>query len=71
MKKLVYLSLACAAVLSAAEVEIDTISVQSTTLEDVSGHEIKSADLAEALAKKVPSISLVRRSGIANDIITV
>ncbi len=69
MKKLVYLSLACAAVLSAAEVEIDTISVQSTTLEDVSGHEIKSADLAEALAKKVPSISLVRRSGIANDII--
>ncbi len=71
MKKLVYLSLACAAILNAAEAEvkIDTISVESTTLEDVSGHEIKSADVAEALAKKVPSISLVRRSGIANDII--
>ncbi|MEN8146080.1 MAG: TonB-dependent receptor [Campylobacterota bacterium] len=69
MKKLVYLSLACAAILNAAEVEIDTISVESTTLEGVSGHEIKSADVAEALAKKVPSISLVRRSGIANDII--
>ena len=30
---------------------------------------IKSADLAEALSKNVPSISIVRRSGIANDII--
>jgi len=72
MKKLIYMSLACAAVLSAAEVKevkIDTISVESTTLEDVSGKEIKSADVAEALSKKVPSISLVRRSGIANDII--
>ncbi len=70
MKKLVYLSVVCAAVLSAAEVEIDTISVvDSTILEDVSGKEIKSGDVAEVLAKKVPSISLVRRSGIANDII--
>lgn len=69
MKKLIYLSLACAAVLGAAEIEIDTIAVESTTLEDVSGEEIKSADLAEALAKKVPSITLVRRSGIANDVI--
>ena len=71
MKKLVYLSLACAAILNAAdaEVKIDTISVESTTLQDVSGHEIKSADVAEALAKKVPSISLIRRSGIANDIL--
>lgn len=69
MKKLFYLSLACATALVAAEVQIDPIAVESTTLEDVSGEEIKSADLAEALANKVPSISLVRRSGIANDII--
>ncbi|MGB5964543.1 MAG: TonB-dependent receptor [Sulfurimonadaceae bacterium] len=69
MKRLVYLSLACAAMLSAAEVELDAIAVESTTLEDVSGEEIKSADVAEALANKVPSVSLVRRSGIANDII--
>ena len=69
MKKAVYLSIACAALLSAAEVQIDPIAVESTTLEDVSGEEIKSADVAEALAKKVPSITLVRRSGIANDII--
>ncbi len=69
MKKAVYLSIACAALLSAAEVQIDPIAVESTTLEDVSGEEIKSADVAEALANKVPSVTLVRRSGIANDII--
>ena len=69
MKRAVYLSIACAALLSAAEVKIDPIAVESTTLEDVSGEEIKSADVAEALANKVPSVSLVRRSGIANDII--
>jgi iron complex outermembrane receptor protein len=56
---------------SAAEQETDlpTISVESTKLSDVSGEEVKSADLAEALTKKVPGISQVRRSGIANDII--
>lgn len=52
-----------------AERELPTISVESTKLSDVSGEEVKSADLAEALSKKVPGISLVRRSGIANDII--
>ncbi len=57
--------------LSAAEheSELPTISVESTKLSDVSGEEVKSADLAEALGKKVPGISVVRRSGIANDII--
>ncbi len=56
---------------SAAEAESDlpTIKVESTKISDVSGEEVKSADLAEALAKQVPGISLVRRSGIANDII--
>jgi iron complex outermembrane recepter protein len=45
------------------------IDVESTTLSDVSGEEVKSADLADALTRKLPSISIVRRSGIANDII--
>jgi len=49
--------------------ELGTIEVESTKLSDVSGEEVKSADLAEALTKKLPSISIVRRSGIANDII--
>lgn len=69
MKKIAYLSLACAALLHAGEITLEPISVDATKISDVSGEEIKSADLAEALAKKVPGISLVRRSGIANDII--
>ena len=69
MKKIAYLMIFGAAQLQAADVDLGSISVESTTLSDVSGEEIKSADVAEALHKKVPSVSLVRRSGIANDII--
>jgi len=71
MKKAVFaLSIVSMAVSSAliAE-ELGTIEVESTKLSDVSGEEVKSADLAEALTKKLPSVSIVRRSGIANDII--
>ena len=49
--------------------ELGTIEVESTKLSDVSGEQVKSADLAEALSKIIPGISIVRRSGIANDII--
>lgn len=52
-----------------AESDIPSISVQETTLSDVSGEQIKSADLAEALTRNKANISLIRRSGIANDII--
>lgn len=75
MKKLISLSLITTAVLlNASEVQtLETISVvetaNSTIVKDVSAEQLKSADLAEALSKNVPSISLVRRSGIANDII--
>lgn len=69
MKRAVYLLLLAAPHLQAAEEALPIINVESTTLSDVSGEEVKSADLAEALAKKVPGVSLVRRSGIANDII--
>jgi iron complex outermembrane receptor protein len=55
-----------------AEVELESITVEaqvgSQIIKDVSGEEIKSADLADALFKQSPSVSLVRRSGIANDI---
>ncbi|HIC45038.1 MAG TPA: TonB-dependent receptor, partial [Sulfurimonas sp.] len=50
------------------EVEIDE-KFNTVILNDISGEELKSADLAESLTRTVPSISLVRRSGIANDII--
>jgi len=75
MKKISAISLVCAAViLNAGETTtleaIDVVEkVNMKTVKDVSSNEIKSADLAEALMKNVPSISLVRRSGIANDII--
>ncbi len=73
MKKSIYLSLVVVALLHGAE-ELESIDVEETVVntkivEDVSGEEVKSADLSEALAKKIPSISLIRRSGIANDII--
>ncbi len=52
-----------------AEADIPSISVEGTELSDVSGEQVKSADLADALTRNVPSISLIRRSGIANDVI--
>ena len=72
MRRVIYLSLAVIATLQAEEV-LEDISVieQGTTqvVKNISGEQLKSADLAEALHKNVPSISLIRRSGIANDII--
>jgi iron complex outermembrane recepter protein len=49
--------------------EIPVIVIEGKKIQQVNVTEVKSADLAEALTKKVPNISLVRRSGIANDII--
>ncbi len=69
MNKILYLSIACITMLHASDVTMDAIDVEATVLEDVSGDEVKSADLAEALVQEIPNISLVRRSGIANDII--
>ncbi|MEJ2467846.1 MAG: TonB-dependent receptor plug domain-containing protein, partial [Campylobacterales bacterium] len=69
MKKTLLISLTAAALLANEEVALETITVESSSLSDVSTEEIKSADTAEVLAKQVPSITLVRRSGIANDII--
>ena len=73
MKKAIYLSLACTLWIQAAEVELETINVEtqvgSEIIEDVSGKDIKSADLAEALFKQSANVTLSRRSGIANDII--
>lgn len=71
MKKVVFaVSIVAMAVSSALRAEeLGVIEVVGTRLIDVSGEEVKSADLAEALTKKLPGISIVRRSGIANDII--
>ena len=56
----------------ASEVNLEPITVEAKVgtevIKEVSGEEIKSADLGEALFKQSASVSLVRRSGIANDI---
>ena len=66
-------SLICATSLFAAEAQLGNIDVEgkvdTEVVQDIHGDEIKSADLAEALFKQSPSVSIVRRSGIANDII--
>ncbi len=75
MKRIISLSLVCASVvLQASETNVlEQISivdkVNTKIVKDVSNEQIKSADLAEALTKNIASISIVRRSGIANDII--
>jgi iron complex outermembrane receptor protein len=68
MKRIIPLSLIAVATLSANEVVLEPISVESTTITEVSQNAKVSADLAEALNKSVPSIDMSRRSGIANDI---
>jgi len=67
-KKIIPLSLAVVAVLSANEVKVPQVSVESTLITEVSQNAQVSADLAEALSSSVPSIDMNRRSGIANDI---
>jgi iron complex outermembrane recepter protein len=68
MKKVLLISLAAASLLASENAVLEDILVEST-INDVSSQQVQSADTAEVLAKEVPSVSLVRRSGIANDII--
>jgi iron complex outermembrane receptor protein len=69
----IVLSLVCTLSLHAEQVEMGTIDVEAKAdtevIKDVHGDDIKAADLGEALFKQSPSISLVRRSGVANDVI--
>jgi len=68
MKKIIPLSLIAVASLYAAEVELSPISVEATTITEVSQKAQVSADLADALSNNVPAIDMNRRSGISNDI---
>ena len=72
MKKVIILSIACTLSMYATPVELENIVVETKAgteiIKDVSGEDIKSADLGEALFRQSPSVSLIRRSGIANDI---
>ncbi len=69
----VTLSVVCSLWLQASPIELGVIEVEtqveSEVIHDVHGEDIKSADLAEALFKQSPSVAMVRRSGVANDVI--
>ena len=73
MKKGIYFSLVATVAMYAAPIELGTIDVEAKVdtevIKDVHGDDIKSADLGEALFKQSASVSMVRRSGIANDVI--
>ena len=73
MNRIIYLSLATITLLQSAE-ELNDISITekritTEVVADVYGEELKSSDLAEALSQTTPSINMIRRSGIANDIV--
>ena len=72
MKTIIGYSLVSIMSLQAAAMELGTIDVEakagSQMIKDVRGEDIKSADLGEALFKQSPSVSLIRRSAVANDI---
>ena len=73
MKKTLFISCICAASLVSSELDLGDIEIEgkidNKKVKDVRGSEIKSADVAEALSKNIADLTLVRRSGIANDII--
>lgn len=69
----VYLSMVYLLSMSAYATDLGTIDVskvvQSKAIENVNIEDVKNADLAEMLTNSTPSISIQRRSGIANDVI--
>ncbi len=73
MKKTIYLSVICSMAIGANAQDLGTIDVvkkvDTKVIQDLNQQDIKSADLADALTKDSASISIQRRSGIANDII--
>ncbi|MEN8718558.1 MAG: TonB-dependent receptor [Sulfurovum sp.] len=68
MKKILGLSLITSSILVAAQIGIQEEMI-GVNITDVKSTEIKNADLAESLTNNIPFVSIVRRSGIANDII--
>lgn len=73
MNKIVGLSLIVSTFLMAETIELGQISVVAQTLSkevnDIRGTELKSADLAEALSRNSASVTLIRGSGVADDIL--
>ncbi|MBP1681250.1 MAG: transporter, BtuB-like [Proteobacteria bacterium] len=73
MKKVMGVSLVVSTFLMAETGVLEAITVQGETfskeVKDISGEDLRSADLAEALSRQNASISIIRGSGVANDIL--
>ena len=73
MKRVLGISLVVSTFLMAETGVLEAITVEGETftkeVKDISGDDLKSADLAEALSRQSSSITLIRGSGVANDII--
>ena len=74
MKKRIFLSIAAAGSVAIAEpVDIGDIDVDATMstsqIRDVAGEEVQNADVGAALTRNTSSVSLIRRSAVANDIV--
>jgi len=69
MKKIIPLSFLTFASLYGTELQLAPIGVESTLITEVAQNAQTSADTADALSKDLPSIDMVRRSGIANDVL--
>jgi iron complex outermembrane receptor protein len=73
MNKIVGMSLIVSTFLMAETIDLGAITVVGETLtkevNDIQGKELKSADLADALSRNSSSITMIRGSGVANDII--
>lgn len=73
MKKIVGLSIICSSMLFAASAKLEPITVYGESISQevnaINGEDLKSADLADALSRSSASITMIRGSGVANDII--
>ncbi len=73
MKRVIYLSLVTIKLLNGeeilADINITQKRITTEVISDVYGEELKSSDLAEALSQATPAVNIIRRSGVANDII--
>ena len=69
MKKSLLFSLIAASALFSQDIELQSVTVDASVINDVAQNAKVSADLSEVLTKESPAVDMSRRSGIANDVI--
>lgn len=73
MKRVIGLSLVVSTILFAETAVLEPVTVVGETfskeVKDISGEDLRSADLSDALSRQNSSITMIRGSGVANDIL--